>query len=125
NSTRAIPSLAALAFVAFGIRRRNDRAFFWAGVLTVLAVLTSLDFGAYALIVLMAALLRIRRLPPLRSALLGLSIATAGVFTILFIAGMAVDFVRVTLFEVLAVSPSYALVPFTAPTGMDNYHFFP
>ena len=74
---RTIPALFALALIVAAARRRKPRLIFGAGVLCVIAGITSLDFAAYTFVTLVVALLRFRpRAAALRAAATGIALAT-------------------------------------------------
>jgi len=58
GTVRAMPALFALALIALAVRQRRPRVLFFAGLLVILSILTSLDFGGYAALSLVLALLR-------------------------------------------------------------------
>jgi hypothetical protein len=120
GSIRVLPAIATLAFMAYAIRRRDPRWLAAAGAGVVVCVLTSLDHGAYTLITLLIAALRFRddRKRALKFAAIGGGGAAAITFTAMTLYGIAVDFVRVTLFEITTLGPVYTLSPFDAPPSL-------
>jgi hypothetical protein len=117
---RAIPSLLALAMCAAAMRLRSRRWLAGAGILAVVAVLTSLDFGLYALIALIVATLRFsatsrgRRDAAVAGAG-GLVIAAVPAALIMLIAGCLTAFLRVTLFEIPPLGEVYSVAFFQFP----------
>src|SRR5207253_2004940 len=103
--------LAALAFLCAGVRRERPRFFAYAGALVVLAVLTSLDFGAYSFITLAAAVLIARgmRRSAAIAALAGVSAAGVVVVVALASFGILGAFVRTTLFEIVPIGTASSL----------------
>ncbi|MEO6486758.1 MAG: hypothetical protein ABIO78_02325 [Thermoanaerobaculia bacterium] len=120
STLRVLPALIALTFLALGVRQRNYRWFAPAAACTAVAVLTSLDFGAYTAVVLLLAVLRFRPHPTraLRFALIGGGIATLCAFAILGFFGIADDFVRTTLSELPAAATTGTLNIFGAPAAL-------
>ena len=127
---RVLPVLIALVFAASGVRRRKPKLLAASGVFVVIAILTSLDFGAYALFSLGFAIAvfgetRVDKLAALRWSAIGLAIASAISAIAMLIGGFLVDFIRVTLFEVATLGPAYALPPWSAPPGFQTFRFLP
>lgn len=125
GSPRVLPAIATLVVIAAALRKRDPRWLAVAGVLVVLGIFTSLDFGGVALITILVAVLRFRgqRLRALTYAAIGGAGASIAAFIILGLYGIAGDFVRVTLFEVAPLSAVYALPPYSMPpalAGMSN-----
>jgi hypothetical protein len=127
GSPRVLPALAALVVVAAALRKRDPRWLAAAGALMMLAIFTSLDFGAFALIVILVAALRFRgqRLRALTYAAIGGAGASIVAFIALGIYGVAGDFVRVTLFEIAPLASAYALPPYNMPPPMLGMHNVP
>ncbi|HEX8155091.1 MAG TPA: hypothetical protein VF698_18305, partial [Thermoanaerobaculia bacterium] len=126
GNLRSLPAVLFIAATAYAMRRRNAKGFFWSGAFVSAATLTSLDFGAYIFLTLVVILFRTeRRLAATKWAAIGVA-AVAGPAMIGFaIAGVAVDFVRTTFFEVLTLGPVYTLSPFEPPEGFERYRFPP
>lgn len=120
---RAAPALFALALLAYGVRRRNARAFAYAGAMLVVAALTSLDFAFYSGICLIVAV-ALRRLA-WRAAAIGLAIGGAVVLLAMTITGITMAFIRTTLFEIPSWSQVYSFTPFAAPEGLRAHRFPP
>lgn len=100
---RILPAMAALACMVAAVRNDRPRYLAYAGALVVLAGLTSLDFGVYSFVALIAAVLVMRE--SRRRAAVAAAIGTAAASVALAIAlvssGILVAFVRTTLVEVL------------------------
>jgi hypothetical protein len=114
---RPVPALLALACSIAAVRRRDDRLLGAAGALAVLAVLTSVDYGAYAFVVLIVAILRFG---PGRKRAISLAMGGAAAVGIVAAMAMAVSgvllpFLRVTLFEIPKLTEPYALQFFYWP----------
>lgn len=122
GTIRFLPAIAALAFIVAGVRLRRPRLFFFAGVLTVLAGLTSLDFGFYTFVTLAVAVVRHPR--ALKPALLGL-LAFVPVAIALLAFGILDDFVHATFVETLSASSAYTLNFFTPPEAIRRLNAFP
>lgn len=127
---RVFPALLALACLTGAVHRRNLRLLAAGAVLCVLAVLTSLDFGAYSFVALAFAVAlfgngRAEKIAALRWSAIALAIASAVTALGMLIGGYLIDFVRVTLFEIATLGPVYALPPFSAPPGFHTFRFFP
>jgi hypothetical protein len=123
---RPIPAILALVFLALAMLRRSARWFAWAGGAAVLAAMTSLDFGAYAILTIIIAALRFRpRRTTFRHAAAGAACAAIPLLIALVAGGILVDFVRVTLTEVVTLGPAYALPPILLPTALINTPFIP
>jgi hypothetical protein len=111
GTLRLLPALAALAFLCAGVRLERPRLFAYAGALVVLAVLTSLDFGAYAFITLVAAVLIARgmRRSAALAALAGVGVAGVVVVIALACFGILGAFLRTTLIEIVPVGTASSL----------------
>jgi hypothetical protein len=109
---RVVTALPALACCVAGTRLRNRRWFLAAGALAALTALVSLDFAIYTGAVALLAALRARALRPL-----AIGAAAVGVVSLLLfaIAGVAVDFVRVSVGEVLTAGAAYLSAPAAIP----------
>jgi hypothetical protein len=124
GTVRMIPPMTALTLLVAAVRRRWTRGFFWAGVVFVIAGLTSIDFGFYTLVVILFAAWR-TSWRSLRAAVLGAVAAGVPVAIALGVYGILFDLFRVTLGEVATWGPVYALPPYTAPAGLNQFRFFP
>lgn len=124
---RAVPSLFALAITLHAVRKRRVRLLAYAGAMVVAAFLTSLDFGFYAGVALLVAVLRFRgaRLAALGRAFLGGTIAAIAVAIPLAIDGILLDFFRTTFFDIATWGPAYALTPFEFPAALKATHAIP
>ncbi|HET8774305.1 MAG TPA: hypothetical protein VFP80_10955 [Thermoanaerobaculia bacterium] len=138
---RMLPPIATLAAIAGAVRWRRPRWWAYAAFGTVVCGATSLDFGAYALVTLVIALLRdwsaerraqraeasaLRPLPSaLRGAAAGLLAAVLPLFAAFAFLGILDDFFRGTFVEVLAVAPAYTTGFYALPAAMVEKGFFP
>ena len=120
---RLLVPLATLALLAAAVRLRRPRWFAYAGFGTVLCGMTSLDFGAYAFLTLVVAVVRNRR--AWRPALIGIAAAAIPFFVALAVFGILDDFFTGTFIDTLAAGPAYTLEFFTPPAAMKNIHAFP
>jgi xanthosine utilization system XapX-like protein len=123
GTIRFLPAIAALACIAAGVRLRRPRMFLYAGVLTVLAGLTSLDFGAYTFVTLLVAVIRNRR--ALAPSFTGLALGSVPLLLTLLAFGILDDFVRGTFVETLSASSAYTLNFFTPPDAIRKLNAFP
>lgn len=123
---RPAPAFFALAAVALGVRRRQPRWFGLASALVVLAAFTSIDFGAYAGVALLAAIIRMRseRKDAAIAAMIGATAAGAVSIIALGAAGILGPFVRTTFLEIARLGPVYSLTPF-APSDALRARAFP
>ena len=115
---RTLPSMFALACCIAAVRRRQRWPLWIAGALAVVALITSVDFGAYSLIVIAVTLVRIA--PPQRRSALVYASAGFGGAAVVVATGMAVagflgSFIRVTFFEIPRLTEAYALQFFYWP----------
>jgi len=122
GSFRVLPAIATLAFVAYAIRRRDPRWLAVAGAGAVICILTSLEQGAYLLLVLVITTLRFRgdRIRALKFTAIGGGGAAIITFITMGIYGIAVDFVRVTIFEIATLGSAYTLTPYDAPPALQR-----
>lgn len=120
GSFRILPAIITLALIAYAIRRRDPRWLAAAGAGVVVCILTSLDQGAYAMLTLIIATLRFPddRKGALKFAAIGGGGAALIAFAAMAAAGFAIDFIRVTIFEIATLGPAYALTPYDAPAGV-------
>jgi hypothetical protein len=126
TSFRPLFALVALLFLALAALRRAPRWFAWAGGAAVLAAITSIDFGAYAVLTLIVAAFRSsERRAALRNSAIGAGIALVPIVISLAASGILVDIVRVTLIEVATLGPAYALTPMTPPRALQELPFIP
>ncbi|MGH9456574.1 MAG: hypothetical protein ACRD2J_02925 [Thermoanaerobaculia bacterium] len=130
RSLRAAPALFALAATSAAGRRGSTRLLAIAGALLVVAFLTSLDFAAYSLVVMLVVLLRFGsssgdRFRAMKAAALGGAIVFVP-FAIVFLAlGILDDFFNVTLGQVLTLAPYYNLGVPGAPAEVQSWGRFP
>ena len=135
GTVRAMPALFALALIALAVRQRRPRVLFFAGLLVILSILTSLDFGGYAALSLVLALLRSGvwggdvgrhvRAQAWRHAAAGVATALGVALLAMAMGGFAGDFLRATLFEIPTLRTVYALPPFDAPAALQAVHNVP
>src|SRR5205085_7746709 len=113
--------------VAAALRKRGPRWLAAAGVAVVIAILNSLDFGLFSLVIILIAVLRFRgqRVRAMAYTAMGGAGAAIVTFIILGIYGIAGDFVRVTLFEIAPLGAVYALNPWTTPPSIGPLHNAP
>ena len=125
---RMLPPIAVLALIAYAIRWRRPRFFAYAAFATVIAGLTSLDFGAYSFLSLVIAVLRTRpaeRREVLRWTGIGLATGVVPLFLAFAVLGILDDFFRGTFIEVLRVGPAYTQTFFTPHPLMAQRRWFP
>jgi len=127
GSIRVLPAIATLALIACALRRRDPRWLIAAGVGVVVCMLTSIDHGAYTLIALLIAVVRFPadRIRALVSAAIGGGAAAIVAFAALALDGIAIDFVRVTIFEIASLGPVYTLTVFDAPPALQHLNNIP
>lgn len=110
---RSLPAIVALVFLIAAIRLRSPRLFAGAAACVAIAGIVSVDFSAYAgLVVLIGILLSLRseqRGRIVRSALVGALVAAIPIFAALAAFGIFDDFFRVTFGEVLTLSSAYSI----------------
>lgn len=125
---RMTPAFFAIAALACAVRRREPGWFRWAAILVIFAGLTSLDFGFYSAVAMIAAIVRLPssiRRTAVRSAIRGGIIAGGTLLLGLTIAGITGPFIRTTLFEVATLGPVYAMMPYAAPPLLKQHAFPP
>lgn len=120
---RMLPPIAMLAFLAGAVRWRRKRWWAYAGFMTVVCGATSLDFGAYALVTLVIAVIRWPRAG--KPALIGLAAGAIPLFATFAILGVLGDFFRGTFLEIPAVAPAYTTQFYDLPKAMLERAFFP
>jgi hypothetical protein len=127
GSIRVLPAIATLALIAHALRRRDPRWLAAAGVGVVVCILTSLDHGAYTLIALLIAIVRFPadRKRAFISAAIGGVAAAIVTFAAMAMDGIAIDFVRVTIFEIASLGPVYTLTVFDAPAALQHINNIP
>jgi hypothetical protein len=122
-TVRMLPAFATLAILLSAVRWRRKRWFAYAGFGTVVCGAMSLDFGAYAFLILLVALVRTRGM--WRHAAIGVAAGVVPLFLFFAILGILDDFVYGTFVEVLGVGPAYVLGFFSPPEPMQVRRFFP
>jgi len=127
GSIRVLPAIATLALIAHAIRRRDPRWLAAAGAGVVVCILTSLDHGAYTMLVLLIAALRFRgdRKRALMWSGIGGIAAALVAFIWMGICGIAGDFVRVTITEIATLGPVYTLNVYDAPAALQRINNVP
>jgi hypothetical protein len=120
SSLRAAAALFALALTLKAVRRRSTRTLAFAGAMTAVAMLVSLDQGTFALVVLAIASSRMRS----AWAAIGLFAVAIPVAIIFAIDGILVDAVTRSL-ALLQSSAAYSIGFVTLPHAVVEAHFFP
>lgn len=126
-TVRVVPPLFTLAVLAWAVRRRSARAFVAAGAGTVLALMTSLDFGGYTLLATLLTLLRfgVGRKRAWSNAAIGALVIGVPFAIGLAIHGVLADFFRVTLRELPTASTTGTLNIFTPPPAFQTFVHVP
>lgn len=141
-TVRMLPPITTLALIAGAVRWRRPRWFAYAGFMAVVCGATSLDFGAYAFLTLVIAVLREvvksssrqvvkpRRLDDsttrsIKFATIGLAAGVVPLFSALAIFGILDDFLRGTFLEVPSVAHAYSTGFFAAPESLAEKPYFP
>lgn len=122
---RSIPALVSLAFVIDGVRRRRRRHVAIGAGLTVIAGLTSIEFGTYSAIIAIAAALRSRPRQAIIAMLVGFGAVALPAIAIFAIGGFAVDFFRVTFREVMPLTSVYSIGFFSMGERYAQWQGFP
>lgn len=127
---RTVLPLFALALMLRAVRKRSSRSLLGAGFLTGLSVLVSLDFAAYSLLTLCVVCVQLGstwriRAAALRTACIGIAAAIIPSAIALGAAGILIEAVRSTLFEVLTLAPVYSIGFFRPPSSMAAMRYFP
>jgi hypothetical protein len=126
GSFRVLPAITTLAFIAYALRRRDPRWLAVAGACVVVCILTSLDQGAYLLLTIFIAALRFDdRKRALFFTAGGGGITGLVALAVMAIDGIAIDFVRVTMFEIATLGPVYSLSAFDAPASLQHLNNVP
>ncbi|MEA2336555.1 MAG: hypothetical protein QOE82_562 [Thermoanaerobaculia bacterium] len=127
GSIRVLPAIATLALIAYALRRRDPRWLAAAGAGVVVCILTSLDHGAYTLLTLLIATLRFPgdRKRAFIAAAIGGGAAAIVAFAWMGIFGIAIDFVRVTIFEIATLGPVYTMSVYDAPAALQRVNNIP
>ena len=124
-TVRMVPPIATLAALAGAVRWRKPRWWAYAGFGTVLCGATSLDFGAYAFLTLVVALLRVRQKYAWKWTAIGVAAGAIPLFLGFALLGILDDFIRGTFFEIPSVSSAYTLGFHSLPEAMSARNFFP
>src|ERR1051326_2006572 len=124
---RSLAALVSLSFVLVAVRRDSARYLAIAAAIAALTVFVSVDFGAYAVIIVTIAAILMSRRKRLRLVPVVCGFAAGAVigFLSLLIAGVGFDFVRVTLREVLSLEPAYSIGYFQFPSRFADYRGLP
>src|SRR5436190_3095457 len=112
---RIVPALLALACAVAGTRLRARRWFLVAGILLVVAAITSVDFAIFSACVATFAAIRARAIRPF---LIGVGIAALPIVAIFALFGILDDFFHATFAEVLGASSVYVTGPIDIPHGL-------
>jgi hypothetical protein len=124
RTTRFIPMMAVVALLCAAARTRNRKLIAWAAAVSVIAGLTSIDFGVYCTLLLIVTILRFEdRKRALVPAAIGAAVVAIPAMLAMLIAGFLGDFFRVSIFEVVALTPAYALEPVARVAALSG--FFP
>lgn len=120
TTLRWLPAIVALALICWAVRRRNVQWLRYGAIATVFAGATSLDFGAYAFLTLIVAVLRFPgdRRKAFRGAAIGILIAVVPLFAGFAFLGILDDFFRTTFIELLTLGPVYTLNLFEPSAAM-------
>jgi len=122
---RPIPSLFALAFCAAALRLRSRRALAIGSFFAIIAVLTSIEFGFYAIAAVVIAMIRFHNRRAIASAAIGAAIAAIPAVLLMLIAGCLGAFLRVTLFEILPLRDVYTIGFFDFPATYTTMRALP
>ena len=119
---RFAPSVIVLIICVAALRRRKPQWLAAAGAMAIIAGLTSVDFGLYAVCTVIFAALRFEseKLRALAAGVIGGVIAGGIASILMMIGGWFTAFLRVTLFEVAHLGPAYALTPFDPTQALDK-----
>lgn len=118
TTIRTFVPLVALAFVAAGVRLRRPRLFAWAGFVTVICGLTSLDYAFYTFVAIVVAMFLVGIRASIRPVAIGIAAGGVPLLVILAALGILGDFLRGTFFEIPAASSAYRMGFFRAPAAM-------
>jgi len=127
---RPIPSLLALAACAVALRMRSRRWLAIAGGLAVLAELTSVEFGFYAIVICIVAALRASatwrgRRSALLAVLSGAAIVAVPAALIMLIRGWLGAYLHTMLVELPPLSEAYSILLFHFPDAYKDLSTFP
>jgi hypothetical protein len=110
SNLRFVAATFTLALIAGAVRRRDPRRFGWAGFMSVICGLVSLDFAFYTFVTLVVAVARAR---PFRragqAAAIGIAAGAVPLFTVFLLSGILDDFLRTTFIELPRISSAYTL----------------
>jgi hypothetical protein len=125
TSVRFLPWMIAVGLIAMAAGRKSTLLFGLSGAATILAGLTSVETGCYAIVALAVAVARVpgdgsRRRHAMTAAAIGVAGAAACASLAMIIRGYFVDFLRVTFREILTLGPVYSLTAFTPPPALDR-----
>lgn len=127
---RSAPALFALALMIAAVRRRKRTLLGWAGAVAGAGLFVGVEFAVYALATLAIAALRSsatwrNRLRSLAAGAIGAGAAALAGIAALSVAGLGIDFLRVTILEVLTLGPVYNIGFFNPPAIFRTFRFFP
>ncbi len=125
GGVRFVPSVAALAFAAFAARYRSRKLLAVAGAASVVAGLTSIDFGLYAAVATVSAALLAgiswkERARSISTAAFGAACVLVPALAAMAAAGFLADFFRVTAYELRTLGAVYAEMPFNPPKSFET-----
>jgi hypothetical protein len=128
-SLRSLGLIAALALVVSAVRLRAPRRLAAAAAVGVATFFVSVDFGAYALLLVgIAAVLHARKRGSWRVTMnvaAAALLASAAAAALIASFGLLRDFLRVTFTEVLTLAPAYAIGYFQFPERLALHRGFP
>jgi hypothetical protein len=127
---RPIPSLLALAACAYALRMRSRRWLAIAGGLAVLAELTSVEFGFYAIVICIVTVLRASatwrgRRSALLAVLSGAAIVAVPAALIMLVRGWLGAYLHTMLVELPPLSEAYSILLFHFPDAYKDLSTFP
>ena len=121
---RPVPSLLTLAACATSLRTRSRRWMAIAGALAVIAELTSVEFGFYALVATLVGAWRARPRAIL-PAIFGGTIIAIPAALIMLIRGWLGAYIHTILFEIPPLSAAYSVALFHFPPAYRDLSTFP
>ena len=121
---RAVPSLLALAACATSLRTRSRRWMAVAGALAVIAELTSVEFGFYALVAVLVGAWRARPRGMVPAIFGGAIIALPAALIMLF-RGWLGAYLHTMLIEIPPLSAAYSVALFHFPPAYRDLSTFP
>jgi len=127
---RPVPSLLALAACAHALRMRSSRWLAIGGGLAVLAELTSIEFGFYAIVVCIVTALRASatwrgRRSALLAVLGGVAAVSVPAALIMLIRGWLGAYLHTMLVELPPLSEAYSILLFHFPDAYKDLSTFP